>query len=73
MTREEFEQLVMNTGPDIYSFCLQLARNREEAEELYQETMLAAMERTEKLIRYRIQRVTCWELQLDCGKIEGAG
>ena len=45
MTREEFEELVMNTGPDIYSFCLQLARNREEAEELYQETMLAAMER----------------------------
>ena len=49
MTREEFEQLVMNTGPDIYSFCLQLARNREEAEELYQETMLAAMERHRKI------------------------
>ena len=32
MTREEFEQLVMNTGPDIYAFCLQLTRNRDEAE-----------------------------------------
>ena len=49
MTREEFEQLVMNTGPDIYAFCLQLTRNREEAEELYQETMLAAMERHKKI------------------------
>ena len=49
MTREEFEQLVMNTGPDIYAFCLQLTRNREEAEELYQETMLAAMERHRKI------------------------
>ena len=49
MTREEFEQLVMNTGPDIYGFCLQLTRNREEAEELYQATMLAAMERHEKM------------------------
>ena len=49
MTREEFEQLVMNTGPDIYAFCLQLTRNREEAEELYQETMLTAMERHKKI------------------------
>ena len=49
MTREEFEQLVMNTGPDIYAFCLQLTRNRDEAEELYQETMLAAMERHGKI------------------------
>lgn len=49
MTREEFEQLVTDTGPQIYAFCLQLARNREEAEELYQETMLAAMERRRKI------------------------
>ena len=49
MTREEFEQLVMNIGPDIYAFCLQITRNREEAEELYQETMLTAMERHKKI------------------------
>ena len=49
MTREEFEQLVMNTGPVIYAFCLLLTRNREEAEEVYQETMLVAMERHRKI------------------------
>lgn len=49
MTREEFEQLVTDTGPAVYAFCLQLARNRDEAEELYQETMLAALERHRKI------------------------
>lgn len=49
MTREEFEHMVIHTGPEVYAFCLQLARNREEAEELYQETMLAAVERRGKI------------------------
>lgn len=49
MTREEFEQLVTDTGPQVYAFCLQLARNRDEAEELYQETMLAATERRRRI------------------------
>lgn len=51
MTREEFEHMVIHTGPEVYAFCLQLARNREEAEELYQETMLAATERHRKIDR----------------------
>ncbi len=49
MIYEEFERLVKDVGPEVYSFCLQLSRNREEAEELYQETMLAAVERQEKI------------------------
>lgn len=49
MTREEFEHLVVHTGPEVFAFCLQLTRSREEAEELYQETMLAATERQRKI------------------------
>lgn len=51
MTREEFEHMVNHTGPEVYAFCLQLARCREEAQELYQETMLAATERRGKIDR----------------------
>ncbi|MDD6480876.1 MAG: RNA polymerase sigma factor [Lachnospiraceae bacterium] len=49
MTREAFEELVLSMGTDVYSFCLQLVRNKEDAEELYQETMLAALERHKKI------------------------
>ncbi len=49
MTYEEFEQMVTDTGPEVYTFCLQLTRSREEAQELYQETMLAATERRRKI------------------------
>lgn len=49
MTREAFENLVECVGTDVYSFCLQLARNKEEAEELYQETMLTALEKHKKI------------------------
>lgn len=49
MTYEAFENLVECMGADVYSFCLQLARSREEAEELYQDTMLATMEKYKKI------------------------
>jgi RNA polymerase sigma-70 factor (ECF subfamily) len=49
MTRKAFEELVETMGSDIYSFCLQLTRSRDEAEEMYQETMLAALERYKKI------------------------
>lgn len=49
MTREEFEHLVVHSGPEVYAFCLQLTRSREEAQELYQDTMLAATERQSKI------------------------
>lgn len=49
MTRKAFEELVERMGADVYSFCLQLTRSKDEAEELYQETMLAALEKHQKI------------------------
>jgi RNA polymerase sigma-70 factor (ECF subfamily) len=49
MTRKEFEELVESMGTEIYSFCLQLTRSKDEAEELYQETMLTALEKYRKI------------------------
>lgn len=45
MTRQEFIDLLEREGAGVYSFCRMLAGSREEAEELYQETMLLATER----------------------------
>lgn len=45
MTRQEFIELLEREGQGVYSFCRILTGNREEAEELYQETMLMATER----------------------------
>lgn len=45
MTRQEFIDLLEREGKSIYSFCRMLTGNREEADELYQETMLTATER----------------------------
>lgn len=45
MTRQEFIDLLEREGKGIYSFCRMLAGNQEEADELYQETMLTATER----------------------------
>lgn len=44
MTRQKFEELLETEGSAIYSFCYQLTRNKEEAEDLYQDAMLRAME-----------------------------
>lgn len=49
MEYDAFENLVNTMGSDVYSFCLQLARSRDEADELYQDTMLAAMEKYKKI------------------------
>jgi RNA polymerase sigma-70 factor (ECF subfamily) len=51
MTRKEFEEMLESMGNDIYSFCLQLTRSKDEAEELYQETMLTALEKYRKIDR----------------------
>lgn len=45
MTRQEFIDLLERDGQSVYSFCRMLTGSREEAEELYQETMLMATER----------------------------
>jgi RNA polymerase sigma-70 factor (ECF subfamily) len=49
MTRKAFEELVEAMGTDVYSFCLQLTRSKDEAEELYQETMLTALEKHKQI------------------------
>lgn len=49
MTYEAFENMVNCIGPEVYSFCIQLTRSRDEADELYQDTMLAAMEKYKKI------------------------
>lgn len=45
MTRQEFIDLLERDGQSVYSFCHMLTGSREEADELYQETMLTATER----------------------------
>lgn len=45
MTRQEFAKLIEEEGSAVYSFCSHLAGNKDETDELYQETMLKAMER----------------------------
>ncbi len=49
MTNSELEQCIEAFGKDIYSFCIKLTGNREEADELYQDTFLKALEQREKL------------------------
>ena len=44
MDVRQLEQCIQEYGKDIYAFCSQLTRNRQEAEELYQDTFLKAME-----------------------------
>ena len=45
MIKQEFQELIEQEGKAIYSFCRALTANREDADELYQDTMLAAVER----------------------------
>lgn len=51
MTRGEFENLLKTNGKNIYSFCFQMVKNKEEADDLYQETMLKAIERCDEIDR----------------------
>lgn len=51
VTRHEFAELIEEEGGNIYAFCYHLTGNRDDAEELYQETMLKAMERCEIIER----------------------
>lgn len=49
MSLEELEDYIDAYGRDLYSFCCSLTRNRQEAEDLYQETFLKLYEIREKL------------------------
>lgn len=49
MTKQELEVCIKAYGRDIYSFCRQLAGGRQEADDLYQDTFLTAVERLESI------------------------
>ena len=44
MNKQLLEHYIEAYGTDIYSFCIRLTQNREQAEELYQDTFLAMCE-----------------------------
>lgn len=45
----QLEQCINEYGKEIFSFCSQITRNRQEAEDLYQDTFLKALELGEKI------------------------
>lgn len=49
MTKQELERCINEYGRDIYSFCKQLACNQQEADDLYQDTFLLAVQSSEKI------------------------
>lgn len=49
MTRQEFNDLIEREGKTVYSFCCMLTGHSEDGEELYQETMLSAVEHCRKI------------------------
>lgn len=49
MNQEELENFIKVYGNDLYSFCCYLTRNRQEADDLYQDTFLKIYETGENL------------------------
>ena len=49
MTKQELEMCIAEYGKDIYSFCRLLTNSRPEADDLYQDTFLTAVELREKI------------------------
>lgn len=49
MTTEELNQLIIEHGKHVYSFCCNLTGNTAEAEDLYQDTILKAVELSHRL------------------------
>lgn len=47
MTTEEFEEFLDLYGNDVYRFCLHIMRNRENADDLYQDTVLTAFRKAD--------------------------
>ena len=45
MNKEQLEQCIDAYGTDIYAFCSRITCNRQEADDLYQDTFLKAMEK----------------------------
>lgn len=49
MTAKEFEELLDVYGNDVYRFCLHIMRNKENADDLYQDTVLTAFKKADVL------------------------
>ena len=49
MTKQELEICIKEYGKDIYSFCKQLTNNQQEADDLYQDIFLKAVEQKDKI------------------------
>lgn len=49
MTAKEFEELLDVYGNDVYRFCLHIMRNKENADDLYQDTVLTAFRKVDTL------------------------
>lgn len=49
MTMKELESCIEVYGKDIYNFCLHLTRDRELAEDLYQDTFLTAIQKQKQI------------------------
>lgn len=49
MNRVQLEQCIHEYGKDIFTFCSRITGNRQEAEDLYQDTFLKAVELEEKI------------------------
>lgn len=47
---QEINDFVLTYGKDVYAFCCHLTRNQTEADDLYQETFLKAMEKREVIL-----------------------
>lgn len=50
MTMKELESCIEVYGKDIYNFCLHLTRDRELAEDLYQDTFLTAIQKQRQIV-----------------------
>lgn len=51
MEARELEKCIDEFGTDIYRFCMKLCMDKESAEDLYQQTLLKALEGNMKLDR----------------------
>ena len=49
MHKQELETCINEYGKDVYSFCKYLASNSQDADDLYQDTFLTAMEQYERI------------------------
>ena len=64
MDNDEFERFVLKFGKDILRFCRMIAKDAENGDELYQDTMLKLLEKKKKL-EYKELRFIHFHLSLE--------